>query len=141
MEVNPKSMAYRLQTVWMRRSIGDPCLFHATLYAASAHLDVFFGVLDSNIGDHQCIALRSTLVADLKASLAGKADVIWLKAAPSAFSWVCLTGAAASEDSSSRGWFYLRQGSMARAFNVDDSSLIQDSWSYFHRLRDKVRKG
>jgi hypothetical protein len=102
---------------------------------------LFFGVLDSNIGDHRCIALRRTLVADLKASLAGKADVMWLKAAPSAFSWVCLTGAAASEDSSNRGWFYFRQGSMARAFNVDDSSLIQDSWSYFHWLRDIVRKG
>jgi hypothetical protein len=51
-KVNPKSMAYRLQTVWMRRSIGDPCLFHATLYAASAHLDASRGDHDNPVTLH-----------------------------------------------------------------------------------------
>lgn len=49
MPVDTKSMAYRLQTVWMQRCLGDPCLFHATLYAGSAHLDASRGDRDNPI--------------------------------------------------------------------------------------------
>lgn len=47
MPVDPKSMAYRLQTVWINRSLSDTCLFNATLYAASAHLDASRGLYGS----------------------------------------------------------------------------------------------
>jgi hypothetical protein len=40
MPVDPKSIAYQMQTVYLRQSLTDPCMFHASLYAASAHLDV-----------------------------------------------------------------------------------------------------
>lgn len=39
MPVDPKSIAYQMQTVYMRHSLTDPCMFHASMYAASAHLD------------------------------------------------------------------------------------------------------
>ncbi|KAL1963406.1 hypothetical protein VTN77DRAFT_8422 [Rasamsonia byssochlamydoides] len=41
--INSEGMAYRLQTVWMRNAFADACLFHTTLYAASAHLDALCG--------------------------------------------------------------------------------------------------
>jgi hypothetical protein len=39
MAVDPKSIAYQMQTIYLRQSLSDPCMFHATMYAASAHLD------------------------------------------------------------------------------------------------------
>jgi hypothetical protein len=39
MAVDSKSIAYQMQTIYVRQSLSDPCMFHATLYAASAHLD------------------------------------------------------------------------------------------------------
>ncbi|CEJ62860.1 hypothetical protein PMG11_11345 [Penicillium brasilianum] len=37
--VDLNSIAYQMRTVYMRESSTDPCMFHASLYAASAHLD------------------------------------------------------------------------------------------------------
>ncbi|KAL4874383.1 hypothetical protein BJY04DRAFT_17498 [Aspergillus karnatakaensis] len=37
--VETDSLAYHLRSSWIRHAIADPCLMHATLYAASAHLD------------------------------------------------------------------------------------------------------
>jgi hypothetical protein len=39
MAVDSKSIAYQMQTIYVRESLSDPCMFHATMYAASAHLD------------------------------------------------------------------------------------------------------
>lgn len=39
MPVDPKSIAYQMQRVYMPHTLTDPCMFHASLYAASAHLD------------------------------------------------------------------------------------------------------
>ncbi|KAL3485442.1 hypothetical protein BJX62DRAFT_38338 [Aspergillus germanicus] len=33
------SISVHIQTTWMRRAMNDPCLFHATLFCASAHID------------------------------------------------------------------------------------------------------
>ncbi|KAF9891699.1 hypothetical protein FE257_003711 [Aspergillus nanangensis] len=35
------SLTAHLHTVWMHRAMLDPCLFHGTLFCASAHLDYF----------------------------------------------------------------------------------------------------
>jgi hypothetical protein len=64
---------------------------------------LFFDVIDSNVTDEWSRTLRRKLVEDSKEGLVGTPDVIWLIAAPAAFSWVYLTGTAASEDSSTRG--------------------------------------
>lgn len=102
---------------------------------------LFFSLLDGSVNDQwPNRATRNKLAGDLKLALMGAGDVTWLQAAPSAFLWICLTGAAVSEDSQTRGWFYFRQGSMARALNVDDASLIQDAWSYFYWLRQIARQ-
>ncbi|KAL6233055.1 hypothetical protein BDW75DRAFT_7322 [Aspergillus navahoensis] len=37
--VEVDSLAYHLRRSWIRHALDDPCLFHATLYAASAQLD------------------------------------------------------------------------------------------------------
>ncbi|KAL3451494.1 hypothetical protein BJX65DRAFT_267985 [Aspergillus insuetus] len=37
--VETDSLAHHLRSSWIRHAIADPCLMHATLYAASAHLD------------------------------------------------------------------------------------------------------
>ncbi|KAL3442722.1 hypothetical protein BJX65DRAFT_286187 [Aspergillus insuetus] len=39
----PNSLTTHLHTTWMIRAMADPCLFHATLYCASAHLDLLQG--------------------------------------------------------------------------------------------------
>ncbi|KAH8690250.1 hypothetical protein BGW36DRAFT_466147 [Talaromyces proteolyticus] len=36
----PNSIATMLQTTWMQAAWSDPCLFHATLYSTSAHMDI-----------------------------------------------------------------------------------------------------
>jgi hypothetical protein len=37
--VESDSLAHHLRSSWIRHAMGDPCLFHATLYSASAQLD------------------------------------------------------------------------------------------------------
>ncbi|KAL4789311.1 hypothetical protein BDV19DRAFT_374326 [Aspergillus venezuelensis] len=37
--VESDSLAHHLRSSWIRHAMADPCLFHATLYAASAQLD------------------------------------------------------------------------------------------------------
>jgi hypothetical protein len=39
--VPTRSVAYGLQTTWMLHAFNDACMFHATMFAASAHLDAF----------------------------------------------------------------------------------------------------
>jgi hypothetical protein len=51
---------------------------------------------------------------------------------PSVYLWICLTGAATSEESKMRGWFYFRQGSLVRALKDGDPSFVQDAWSHFY---------
>jgi hypothetical protein len=130
-----------LETYAVETSINFPVNCEDTLYKC-VHLAVilFFSLVDGNINDQSSTATRSRLINDLRLALTGTEDIVWLKAAPEAYSWVCLTGAAASEDSRMRGWFYFRQGSMARALNVDDASLVQDAWSYFYWLRQIARR-
>ncbi|RAK72296.1 Zn(II)2Cys6 transcription factor domain-containing protein [Aspergillus fijiensis CBS 313.89] len=47
--VTAKCSAYKLQTVWLRSAMEDPCLFHATLFAGSSHFDICRGQKQSMI--------------------------------------------------------------------------------------------
>lgn len=38
-----------LQTTWMQAAMSDPCLFHATIYSISAHLDIIQGSPDNPV--------------------------------------------------------------------------------------------
>ncbi|KAJ0419796.1 hypothetical protein BJY00DRAFT_150772 [Aspergillus carlsbadensis] len=50
LEVDQDSLASHLQTSWLGFAASDPCLFHATLYLASAQLDRFRGQLTPTDG-------------------------------------------------------------------------------------------
>ncbi|KAL3451489.1 hypothetical protein BJX65DRAFT_304074 [Aspergillus insuetus] len=50
LEVDQDSLASHLQTSWLSFAASDPCLFHATLYLASAQLDRFRGQLTPTDG-------------------------------------------------------------------------------------------
>ena len=100
---------------------------------------LFISIVDYNINLEWPIAPRQMLLEDLQTALAGTDDIMWLNSAPTAYSWICLTGAAASDDCKMRGWFYFRQGSMSRALIVDNASLLQDVWSYLSWLRQVAR--
>jgi hypothetical protein len=39
----PKNAAAQLRSIYMQTALSNPCLFHATLYGASAHLDIVRG--------------------------------------------------------------------------------------------------
>ncbi|KAL2849396.1 hypothetical protein BJX68DRAFT_237997 [Aspergillus pseudodeflectus] len=43
----PNSLAVHLRTAWMRHAMVDPCLFHSTLFSASAHIDNLHNVPES----------------------------------------------------------------------------------------------
>ncbi|KAJ0414041.1 hypothetical protein BJY00DRAFT_46417 [Aspergillus carlsbadensis] len=43
----PNSLAVHLRTAWMRHAMVDPCLFHSTLFSASAHIDHLRNVPES----------------------------------------------------------------------------------------------
>ncbi|KAL3495034.1 hypothetical protein BJX62DRAFT_13856 [Aspergillus germanicus] len=43
----PNSLAVHLRTAWMRHAMVDPCLFHSTLFSASAHIDHLHNVPES----------------------------------------------------------------------------------------------
>ncbi|KAL4865621.1 hypothetical protein BDV12DRAFT_174448 [Aspergillus spectabilis] len=53
------SLTTHLHTTWMRRAMADPCLFHGTMFCASAHLDWIHGVSHNpRTLFHQSQALR-----------------------------------------------------------------------------------
>ncbi|KAF9894162.1 hypothetical protein FE257_009135 [Aspergillus nanangensis] len=80
------------------------------------------------------------LVSSLKACLALTDDELWLRHLPAAYSWVCLTGAAAADHPRLRLWFYFKQGSAVRLLHVkDEPSFLVDLWSHFHWLRSLRR--
>jgi hypothetical protein len=56
----PNSLTTHLHTTWMNRAMADPCLFHATLFCASAHLDLLQGNPHSRITVfHQSCAMMA----------------------------------------------------------------------------------
>ncbi|RAL15888.1 Zn(II)2Cys6 transcription factor [Aspergillus homomorphus CBS 101889] len=47
--MNANCSAYKLQTVWLRSAMSDPCLFHATLFVGSSNFDLCRGQKQSTI--------------------------------------------------------------------------------------------
>ncbi|EAW11886.1 Zn(II)2Cys6 transcription factor domain-containing protein [Aspergillus clavatus NRRL 1] len=57
--VDDGSLAFLLRTAWVSRALADPCFFHATLFAASAHLDALRSVPSTSATlYHHTMALR-----------------------------------------------------------------------------------
>ncbi|KAL2786714.1 hypothetical protein BJX66DRAFT_346670 [Aspergillus keveii] len=56
--VDQGSLALLLRTSWIQQALTDPCAFHATLYAASAHVDALRGLPTSMTLYHQTMVLR-----------------------------------------------------------------------------------
>jgi hypothetical protein len=56
--VDQGSLALLLRTSWIQQALMDPCAFHATLYAASAHVDALRGLPTSMTLYHQTMVLR-----------------------------------------------------------------------------------
>lgn len=57
--VNHGSLAFFSRATWIQYTLVDPCVFHTTLYTASAHLDAFRGVKNSSMTlYHQTVALQ-----------------------------------------------------------------------------------
>ncbi|KAL4994477.1 hypothetical protein BDV10DRAFT_203805 [Aspergillus recurvatus] len=53
------SLAHHLRSEWMQHAMSDPCLFHATLFSASASIDVLRGQQNTTLTlYHQTWALR-----------------------------------------------------------------------------------
>ncbi|GFF22911.1 hypothetical protein IFM61606_04259 [Aspergillus udagawae] len=73
LEVENGSLAFILRTGWVSQALADPCFFHATLFAASAHLDAFQRKSDNPITIyHYTMALR--LLREKLASPGGALD-------------------------------------------------------------------
>lgn len=48
-QANTQSVAYKLRYIWIPNALSDPCLFHSSLYGASAHFDALNGQTESPI--------------------------------------------------------------------------------------------
>ncbi|WEW57096.1 hypothetical protein PRK78_002556 [Emydomyces testavorans] len=85
-----------------------------------------------------------TCLRDLKSAIERTDQKFWIKHAPEAFIWICLTGAAASRDQYDRGWFTVRFGPsiMVASHAV---SLMRKAWLYFRwldqRCKERCREG
>ncbi|KAL3489224.1 hypothetical protein BJX62DRAFT_209763 [Aspergillus germanicus] len=76
------------------------------------------------------------LASELRAALALTDPEMWIRRIPAVFSWVCLTGAAASSDSRSRIWFYFKQASAVRVLNVRrEPPYLDELWEHYRWLR------
>lgn len=114
------------QTPTTSASQDDP-IYHCCSLAVQIFWDIINGrthFLDS-------------LTATLTASLALTDDETWLRHYPEAFSWVCLTGAAAVvQEVRPRLWFYFKQASSVRLLHLqNETSFLDDLWSHFYWLR------
>lgn len=63
-------------------------------------------------------------VWELKAALSNVDDVYWIRVAPEAFIWVCLTGAVAASDIFQRAWFIAKGGTAAMALGPEEQNIL-----------------
>lgn len=47
--IGTRSVAYKLRYIWIPNALSDPCLFHSSMYGASAHFDALNGQAESSI--------------------------------------------------------------------------------------------
>lgn len=98
---------------------------------------LFFSIVDDSNRSLDKTLVQSRLLGELTVVLQDTKDVMWLEANPCLFSWLCLTGAAASECVHQRAWFYYRQGPVFMTL-VNGPSCIQNVLSYYTWLRNHV---
>ncbi|KAL2801821.1 hypothetical protein BJX63DRAFT_150491 [Aspergillus granulosus] len=80
--------------------------------------------------------ILDTIASELKVALALTDPYLWTGTIPAVLCWICLTGAAASNDPQTRIWFYFRQAPAARVLNFGSGHIFQDElWSHFRWLR------
>ncbi|KAL2831604.1 hypothetical protein BJY01DRAFT_254225 [Aspergillus pseudoustus] len=96
---------------------------------------LFFLVVDHGDRSPDSSFIQYKLLEELTMVLRDTKDTLWLEASPVLFSWLCLTGAAASEGAQQRAWFYYRQGPIFMAL-VNGPACIQDVLSYYTWLRN-----
>jgi hypothetical protein len=100
--------------------IYESCRLAATIYWSSVHNLIPFSA-----------AVHNEHVLALKAAL-HKTDIIsWLIAAPEAFIWICLTGAAASQQNLERAWFVARMGPIVIALGTEELAAVKEGFSHF----------
>jgi hypothetical protein len=98
---------------------------------------LFFTILDEINQSQITTLVQCKLLEELTVVLRETRDSVWLDANPFLFSWLCLTGAAASESIHQRAWLYYRQGHIFMAL-VNGPSCIQSVLSYYTWLRNHV---
>ncbi|KAL2807904.1 hypothetical protein BJX63DRAFT_410930 [Aspergillus granulosus] len=98
---------------------------------------LFFLVIDDGDRTLDSALVQCKLLEELSVLLRDTKDTLWLEACPFLFSWLCLTGAAASDEPRQRAWFYYLQGPVFMAL-VRGPSCIQDVLSYYTWLRGHV---
>jgi hypothetical protein len=98
---------------------------------------LFFNILDDIDRSRITTFVQCKLLEELTMVLRETSDSVWLQANPFLFSWLCLTGAAASDGVHQRAWLYYRQGSVFMA-SVNGPSCIQSVLSYYTWLRNHV---
>lgn len=98
---------------------------------------LFFTILDDNDRSRITTFVQGKLLEELTMVLRETNDSVWLDANPFLFSWLCLTGAAASQGIHQRAWLYYRQGPVFMAL-VNGPSCIQSVLSYYTWLRNYV---
>ncbi|KAL5343260.1 hypothetical protein BJX70DRAFT_211943 [Aspergillus crustosus] len=118
---------------------GDmPCpgLDNPIFYCCHLAATIFRTIVDDRPRSPAFSTKLDALASELEASLALTETELWLRRIPAVFSWVCLTGAAASSHARSRIWFYFRQASAVRILNVrNEPPYLDELWAHFYWLR------
>ncbi|RDW63205.1 uncharacterized protein DSM5745_10316 [Aspergillus mulundensis] len=115
----------------------SPSLNDPILHCCHLSVTIFHLIMQSH--DYDSLSKSSALNAlasELQASLARTETELWVRHIPAILSWVCLTGAAASNDARTRIWLYFRQAAAVRVLNVRGrSSFVDELWAHFYWLR------
>lgn len=76
------------------------------------------------------------LASELQVSLGLTNAEVWITQMPALFSWVCMTGAAASHNAKLRIWFYFHQASAVRVLDFKTGpAYLDELWAHFYWLR------
>jgi hypothetical protein len=127
-----KSLSLSVPNDTLRNASHEENLIHESCQLAAM---IFWNIMDNFLPSPLPSAVLQHCLQDLKAALSKIDAVSWLRAAPEALIWICLTGAAGTQSSNQRGWFMARQGAVTMAIETKDVSVVKDGWRYFRWLR------
>lgn len=110
----------------------DDPFFHCCYLAVT----VFYLIMHAKPGDATNSIKIDFLTRELQASLALVNIELWITQIPALLSWVCLAGAAASDSTEIRIWFYIQQASAVRVLDIKTGpGYLDDVWAHFYWLR------